>query len=861
MALILIVDDDVETRRLYVSLLSPFGHQVIEAGDGKEGLVEAQLRHPDLIISDILMPTMNGYEFVNALRNTPGFEIIPVIFHSASFLDHETRSLGASCGVSLVIPKPCEPEKALAIVHQALGTEVGVPTPLQETQGKREAIPILVDAYYQKGKQLNEVSARLAALVQLGLELARPCDVPALLRIAGRGARKLVCSNYAAVGILKEDAIQLDTFSVIGMDAATVEKIGKPLFDGAIFQSIMVERKPQRAFSSPGEPEILGLPAHHPPVHSFLGVPLQVGDHLFGWIYVAQKLCGVAFDDEDERVLMALAAQVGLAYENSLNIQAIQEHAAKLEAEVDERRSAENKFRMLIETAPMGIVIADQRGRIAELNAQALRMFGYKREELLDQPVDTLLPERFRPSHEGYRAGYAKDPHVRPMGVGMELCARRKDGTEFPVEISLGPLETKEETLISSIIIDISARKKMERQLRLSQRMEAIGELAGGVAHDFNNLLAVILGCADVIPDTLPPGHMAVKKVEMIRQAGSSAADLTRQLLAFSRQQMLQPRVLDLKDVVDRTEVLLRRLIGENIEIKISLQSSLGRVKADPGQIEQVLLNLAVNARDAMPKGGRLTIEARNTELDNSYRTDHLQVVPGRYVMLAVGDTGCGMDRDTQLRIFDPFFTTKELGKGTGLGLATVYGIVKQSGGYIWVYSELSKGTIFKVYLPLVEQIAESVAQKEPETRDLPGCETILLAEDSDSLREMAKEFLESVGYTVIESVSGKDALQKAKNFDGAIHLLLTDVVMPEMSGPELAAEIVSLRPGIKIIFTSGYTDDAIARQGLLDPNIAFIQKPYRPKALARKIREVLSEPPATENKHSLSTLQTSVNK
>src|SRR5712692_4751773 len=264
---------------------------------------------------------------------------------------------------------------------------------------------------------------------------------------------------------------------------------------------------------------------------------------------------------------------------------------------------------------------------------------------------------------------------------------------------------------------------------------------------------------------------------------------------------------------------------------------------ADPGQIEQIFLNLAVNARDAMPNGGHLTIEARNVQLDESYKENHQLVAPGPYVMLVVEDTGCGMDRETQARIFEPFFTTKELGNGTGLGLATVYGIVKQSGGYIWVYSELGKGTVFKVYLPRVEQSAQRTQQDAPEA--IRGSETILLAEDSASLGEMTREYLESVGYTVIEALSGREALQRAKDFDGPIHLLLTDVVMPEMSGPELAAQVGSLRPGTKVIFTSGYTDDAIARQGALDPAAAFIQKPYRPRALARKIREVLGEPVA----------------
>jgi PAS domain S-box-containing protein len=841
-ALILIVDDDLHTRALYVSLLTPYGHQVIEAVDGKQGLAQACQRKPDLIISDVLMPTMNGYEFVNSLRNSPGLETIPVIFHSAGFLDHETRSLGATCGVKFLIPKPCEPEKTLAIVHQALGIDAGHPPSLHKKQEEEKAIPVLINDFFHRGKELDAVSARLSSLLELGLELATQCDVPSLLHKAASAAREIVGANYAAVGIVKHGALQMESFTLIGMDAATVERIGKPVFGGEIFQSMMTERKPQRVFSPHGHSVTLGLPKYHPPVHSFLGAPLHVGDRIYGWIYVAQKLSNVEFSGEDERVLMALAAQTGLAYEHSMSLLEIQEHASKLETEIEERNRAENRFRMLIESAPMGIVIADKRGRISEVNAQALQMFGYGREELFGQSVETLLPERLRTSHEGHRAGYHTDPHARPMGLGMELFALRKDGTEFPVEISLGPIETGEELLISSIIVDITARKKMEKQLRLSQRMEAIGELAGGVAHDFNNLLAVILGCADAVIDSLPDVHPATKKVEMVRQAASSAADLTRQLLAFSRQQLLQPRVLNLKEVIDNTQGLLRRLIGENIEMMIRLEPSLGCVKADPGQIEQVLLNLCVNARDAMPKGGRLTISGRNVELDDSYRDERLVVVPGRYVMLAVEDTGYGMDRETQARIFDPFFTTKEFGKGTGMGLATVYGIVKQSGGYIWVYSEPSKGTVFKVYLPLVSESAQPIRQIEANPASLQGSETILLAEDSDSLREMAKEYLESIGYCVIECASGKDALQRAKEFDGIIQLLLTDIVMPEMSGPELAAEIALVRPGIKIIFTSGYTDDAITRQGILDPAVAFIQKPYRPKALGRKIREVLDE-------------------
>jgi PAS domain S-box-containing protein len=842
-ALILIVDDDVQSRQLYVSLLTPFGHQVIEAGDGREGLEQARFRKPDLVISDILMPTMNGYEFVSALRKSPSLENVPVVFHSASFLDRETRSLGAACGVSHFILKPCEPEKALAIIQEALGLEIQEPASPAPIQTGGDAIPLLIDAFFEKGKQFDAVSIRLASLLELGMDLAHSCGLDGIMDKAGNAARKIIGANYSGIGILAADGAHLRSFAFFGGDPEVAAKLVHPAFSGPIFREIVSERKPRRAFSPYGEPARLELPVYHPPVRSFLGVPLEAGNRVYGWIYVADKLATLEFTEGDSRILTALAAQVALAFENSERFRTIQEHALQLETEIAERERAEDRFRVLVETAPTGIVIADERGRIAEVNAQVLRMFGYDRGELIGEPIETLLPERLRDSHQGHRSGYMKHPHVRPMGVGMELTARRKDGTEFPVEISLGPLVTKEGVLISSTIMDITGRKKMEEQLRLSQRMESIGKLAGGVAHDFNNLLTVIMGCAEVILEGLPPDHPAVRKVELIRQTGASAADLTRQLLAFSRQQMLQPRVLDLKEIVERTEVLLRRLIGENIELAILLEPGLGRVKADPGQIEQVLLNLAVNARDAMPQGGRLTIEGRNVELDESYKEQDQQAVPGRYVMLTVADTGCGMARETQARIFDPFFTTKELGKGTGLGLATVYGIVKQSGGFIWVYSELSKGTLFKVYLPRVEQSAQPAKQVEPEATVLRGCETILLAEDSESLRELAREYLESVGYTVLEAISGKEALQRAKDFDGTIHLLLTDVVMPEISGPELASQLMSLRPGIKIIFTSGYTDDAIARQGVLDPAVVFIQKPYRPKALARKIREVLGVP------------------
>jgi hypothetical protein len=524
----------------------------------------------------------------------------------------------------------------------------------------------------------------------------------------------------------------------------------------------------------------------------------------------------------------------------------LSELRAEIEARAQTQQAlqiSEQRYRQLSETAPMGILITDGAGKIVDTNAQALRMFGYDRDELLGQTIDILLPERLRKSHVGYRSGYIQSPRTRAMGAGMELVALRKDGREFPVEIGLGQVPTKEGMLISSTIVDITEQKKLEKQLRLSQRLEAIGQLAGGVAHDFNNLMTVILGCCEALAAQLAENRPALRRIGMVKKAADSAADLTHQLLAFGRKQILQPKVIEPREVLKEVEGMLRQLIGENIRLEVNLHSEVGCIRVDPGQMEQILVNLAANARDAMPNGGRLTVEAGNVDLDNSYVQIHPPAIPGPYVMFAVSDSGCGMDQKTQSQIFDPFFTTKEFGKGTGLGLATVYGIVKQSGGYIWVYSELGKGSVFKVYLPRVGGAAALVPQIAADGAPQRGSETILIAEDSEGLREIAREYLGNLGYTVIEASSGEQALQRAQEFGGEIHLLLTDVMMSGMNGRELADRIAQKYPGIKILFTSGYTDDSIARQGIFDLSVAFIQKPYRPKALARKIREILSAP------------------
>ena len=384
---------------------------------------------------------------------------------------------------------------------------------------------------------------------------------------------------------------------------------------------------------------------------------------------------------------------------------------------------------------------------------------------------------------------------------------------------------------------------QLEEQLRQAQKMEAVGRLAGGIAHDFNNVLTIIRGYSELALAQMAPHDPHRARLQYIKDASDRAASLTRQLLAFSRRQVLESKVLDLNAIVTNLYEMLPRLIGEDLDIVSILQPALGRVKADPGQIEQVLLNLAVNARDAMPRGGKLTIETANVVLDENYARDHATVQPGPHVMLAVSDTGSGMDAATKARIFEPFFTTKEIGKGTGLGLATVYGIVKQSGGSIWVYSEPGKGTTFKIYFPRVEGELEETAPVDDRPRILRGTETVLLAEDEEMVRNLMRTILEGQGYTVLVARDATEALSFGHRHHGSIPLLVTDVVMPGMSGRELAAQLAMAHPETKVLYVSGYTDDAVVRHGVLNAGLAFLQKPFSAESFLLKVRDALDTP------------------
>ncbi|MGB7622772.1 MAG: PAS domain S-box protein [Terriglobia bacterium] len=565
-----------------------------------------------------------------------------------------------------------------------------------------------------------------------------------------------------------------------------------------------------------GEVESVGTP---PPV--WLGVPLRTLEETIGVLVVQHYSDPNAYSQRDMEFLTSVGNQIALAIERK-----------RSEEEVLLQKA---RFQSLFENAPVGIVMLDRQDRIMRTNRAFEKMFGYSIEEIQGQLInDVVVPADLRTE-----ADEISRKNLEGISVEMETTRQRRDGTRVPVHIFGVPLISKQKQIgIFAMYADLTESKQLTEQLRQAQKMEAIGRLAGGVAHDFNNLLTSIIGYSQLVLGRLGDNHPLNKNLEEVIKAGERAARLTSQLLAFSRKQILQPVVLNLNTVVSDMDKMLRRLIGEDIDLNILLDAGLGCVKADSDQMSQIILNLAVNSRDAMPHGGKLTIETSNIELDEGYCRTHSGVEVGPSVMLVMSDTGCGMDHETLSHVFEPFFTTKELGKGTGLGLSTVYGIVKQSGGWIEVFSEINKGTTFKVYLP-------RVFESPREAKGIPsqsgcGAETILVVEDEEGVRSLVRTILEMKGYAIFEARDADEAVKLLDCHKNHIDMLLTDVIMPKTSGVELAKRFRSQRPNAKVLFMSGYTDAALTHHGVLNSGTALIEKPFTPHTLAQKVREVL---------------------
>jgi PAS domain S-box-containing protein len=565
---------------------------------------------------------------------------------------------------------------------------------------------------------------------------------------------------------------------------------------------------------------------------SVIGLPLLFAGNLLG-VLTVYSVETEAFDQQEVDFLSELAGD--LAY----GIQALRTRAeqARAEAALLEER---HLLHTLMDNLPDVIYFKDRESRFTHINQALAKAFG------LSDPAQAIGKRDFD-FFTGEHAQQAFADEQEIVRTGQPMLAKEEketwpDGHVTWASSTKMPLRDARGNIVGTFGVsrDVTPHKVLEEQLRLSQRMESVGRLAGGVAHDFNNLLTIIAGYTQLVKGGLDEGSALHGHVDEVLKASDRAASLTQQLLAFSRKQVLQVEVLDLNTALGNLEKMLLRLIGEDIELRTVPQAGLGRVKADPGQIDQVIMNLVVNARDAMPQGGTITIETANMDLTEDYTRSHFPVVPGRYVMVSVSDTGTGMSQEIQAHIFEPFFTTKEKGKGTGLGLATVYGIVKQSGGYIWVYSELGRGSTFKVYLPRVEGPLAEAEPAKVSLDSVKGSETVLVVEDEEAVRSLVRKTLESHGYKVLESQGADDALSILEQYAEPIHLLLTDVVMPQMSGQELAKRLLAMRPEVKVIYMSGYTDDAIVRHGVLEAGVSFVQKPFAPTTLAQKVRDVL---------------------
>jgi two-component system cell cycle sensor histidine kinase/response regulator CckA len=565
-----------------------------------------------------------------------------------------------------------------------------------------------------------------------------------------------------------------------------------------------------------GEVQLEGTPSR-----SWLGVPLRTPSETIGVLVVQSYERENAYTQHDLEFLASVAGQIAFAIDRK-----------RAEARI---RESEARLRVLIEQLPAVVWSVDTHLRFTSSLGAGLARLGLKP----DQVVGMLLSDYFE----------TNDPTFLPIAahrraVAGEPVTFQVDWKEGSYACHVEPLRDTSGEVRGAICmaLDVTDRKRLEEQFRQAQKMEAVGRLAGGIAHDFNNLLMVIQGYADLMTERVPEGDSMRRSAEQIQNAARRASSLTQQLLAFSRKQMLAPKILNIHSVVGDMEKILRRLIGEDVELQTSTEPDLWLVKADRSQIEQVIMNLAVNARDAMPRGGRLMIETSNVVLGESSSQPPTVLNAGEYVMLAVTDNGSGIDTATQAHIFEPFFTTKEKGKGTGLGLATVYGIVKQSGGYIWVYSEPGRGTTFKIYLPKIEEEVPGESFDRRGFSELPrGSEVILLVEDEKGVRELARQYLEMNGYTVLEAEDGYTALELSAMHAGPIHLLLTDVVMPGISGREVADRISTQRAGIKVLFMSGYTDQAVVHHGILETDAVLLQKPFNMASLASKLREVLT--------------------
>lgn len=805
---VLIVDDNAQNRYLLRSLLQGNGFTVEEAGHGAEALAKARQTPPDVAISDLLMPVMDGYTLLRHWRTDNQLKAVPFVVYTATYTDPKDERLALRLGADAFLIKPAEPEPIMACIQKVLERINGL--------GEPTGVPLTDQEHL-----LSEYSETLVRKLE---KRARQ------LEQANRILLNEITEHKRTATALRENEARL-------AEAVRLARMGywnRDLVSGQIDWSDMLHEIFGVAASESGQSWETFLQLVHPDDRTEVERRVAAAVETAGTLDHTYRVCAQGVVRIIHEVGRAVAGDDGRPV-----------RLVGTARDVTEMTRATEMLRLrdrAIQAVSQGIFITDPNqidNPIIFASPGFERMTGYPAAEVLGRNLRFLHGKGTDPE----MVATLQTALASGQGCSVEILNYRKDGKPFWNQLSLSPVLEPGGRLTHFVGVqtDVTERHLLEEQLRHSQKMEAIGQLAGGVAHDFNNLLTVITGFSEILQSTLPSQDPRRESVQAISEAAERAASLTRQMLAFSRRTVLAPRVLDLNNVVRDTDKLLRRLIGEDVLLTTVLDPGLNPVKVDSGHLGQVLMNLAINARDAMPRGGKLTIETANTILDESYCATHAAVQPGEYVMLAVSDTGCGIPPQIMPRIFEPFFTTKGVGKGTGLGLAVVHGIIKQSGGDIRVYSEPGLGTTFKIYLPAVRETP--LPHRVPNVDKAPsGTETLLLVEDEASVRGLTVLALQMNGYTVLAASNAQDAQLLAEKHGPEIALLITDVIMPGMGGAQLATLLQQRFPGLRVLFLSGYTDDAIVRHGILHEKVAFLQKPYSPQALARKVRDLLDE-------------------